>query len=50
MDRRITLLRAQQARAQKEGTPAVVLEINARRGAPSEQSTRLIFEAGETPP
>jgi uncharacterized protein len=50
LDKRIALLRAQRARAQKEATPAVVLEINARRGAPEEQSTRLIFEAGETPP
>jgi hypothetical protein len=50
LDKRIALLRAQRARAQKEGTPAVVLEINARRGAPSEQNTRLIFEPGETPP
>jgi hypothetical protein len=50
LDKRIALLRAQRARAQKEGTPAVVLEINARRGAPEDQSTRLIFEAGETPP
>jgi hypothetical protein len=50
LDRRIAQLRAQRARAQKERTPAVVLEISARRGAPAEQSTRLIFEAGETPP
>jgi hypothetical protein len=48
LDKRIATLRAQRARSQKG--KGVVLEINASRAAPQEQSTRLLFEAGETPP
>ena len=50
LDRRIAGLRAQRARAYKDSIPTVVLEISARRAAPGEQVTRLIFEAGESPP
>ena len=50
LDRRIAGLRAQRARAYKDSIPTVVLEISARRAAPGEQGTRLIFEAGESPP
>jgi hypothetical protein len=51
LDKRIASLRAQRARSQKvAGNRGTVLEINARRDAPTEQNTRLIFEAGETPP
>jgi len=50
LDRRIAQMRAQRARAQKEAAPGVVLEISARRGAPADQSTRLIFETDGPPP
>jgi hypothetical protein len=50
LDLRIAQLRAQRARAYKDSIPSAVLEISARRGAPEEQRTRLIFEAGDTPP
>ena len=44
LDRRIAALRAQRARAYKDSLPAAVLEITAKRAAPQEQRTRLIFE------
>ncbi|HEY6967498.1 MAG TPA: ankyrin repeat domain-containing protein [Burkholderiales bacterium] len=50
LDRRIAQLRMQRARAYKDSIPSAVLEISAKRAAPGEQSTRLIFDAGETPP
>ena len=50
LDKRIAGLRAQRARSYKESIPAAVLEISARRGKPDEQSTRMIFETGDTPP
>ena len=50
LDQRIATLRMQRARAYKDSLPAAVLEISARRGAPAEQRTRLLFETGETPP
>jgi hypothetical protein len=50
LDRRIAQMRMQRARAYKDSIPSAVLEISARRAAPGEQSTRLIFEPGATPP
>jgi len=50
MDRRIAQLRMQRARAYKDSIPSAVLEISARRAAPGEQRTRLIFESGGAPP
>jgi hypothetical protein len=49
LDRRIATLRAQRARAER-GTPAVVLEISAKRASPSEQNSRLIFGTDGPPP
>jgi ankyrin repeat protein len=43
MDTRISALRAQRARAEREDTPAAVLEISARRAAPEDQNMRIIF-------
>lgn len=50
LDRRIAQLRAQRARAYKDSIPSAVLEISARRAAPGDQRTRLIFEEDTTPP
>jgi len=50
LDRRIAQLRMQRARAYKDSIPSAVLEISARRAAPGEQRTRLIFEKGGAPP
>jgi hypothetical protein len=50
LDVRIARLRAQRARDNKASVPSTVLEISARRGAPSDQSTRIIFETGGPPP
>ena len=43
MDTRIAGLRAQRARAEREHTPAAVLEISASRAAPEDQNMRIIF-------
>jgi len=43
MDTRIAALRAQRARAEREHTPAAVLEISASRAAPEDQNMRIIF-------
>ena len=43
MDARIAALRAQRARAEREHTPAAVLEISASRTAPEDQNMRIIF-------
>ncbi len=50
LDRRIATLRMQRARAYLDSLPAAVLEISARRAAPAQQSTRLLFETGGAPP
>ena len=50
LDRRIAALRAQRARAQRDSSPAAVLEISARRASPAEQRTRLIFQEDGPPP
>jgi len=50
LDRRIATLRMQRARAYLDSLPAAVLEISARRAAPAEQRTRLLFEPGGAPP
>ena len=50
LDRRIAGLRAQRARAYKDSIPAAVLEISARRAAPSDQKTRLIVDQPGPPP
>ncbi len=42
LDRRIATLRAQRARAERDSLPPAVLEISAKRAAPTEQGTRLI--------
>ena len=43
MDTRIAALRAQRVRAEREHTPAAVLEISASRAAPEDQNMRIIF-------
>jgi hypothetical protein len=50
LDSRIASLRAQRARAEKASLPMAVMEISARRGAPSEQRVRLVFEEDGPPP
>ena len=50
LDSRIASLRAQRARAERASLPVSVLEISARRGSPSEQGVRLVFEADGPPP
>jgi hypothetical protein len=50
MDTRIAALRAQRARAEREHTPAAVLEISARRAAPEDQNMRIIFGTGGAAP
>jgi hypothetical protein len=50
LDRRIATLRAQRARAERGSSPAVVLEISAKRASPAEQRTRLIFQEDGPPP
>ncbi len=50
LDRRIAALRVQSARAYRDSIPAAVLEISARRGAPTEQKTRLIVDQPGPPP
>jgi len=50
LDRRIAALRAQRAREDRNTPPVAVLEISARRAAPAEQRTRLIFEPDGPPP
>jgi hypothetical protein len=50
LDRRIAALRAQRARAEHDTPAAAVLEISASRTSPSDQKTRLIFEADEPAP
>ena len=50
LDTRIASLRAQRARAERDSTPAVVLEISAKRASPAEQRTRLIFQEDGPPP
>ena len=50
LDKRIAQLRAQRARAYKDSIPSAVLEISAKRAAPGEQRTRLIFEESGAPP
>jgi hypothetical protein len=50
LDRRIAALRAQRARADRDRSPAAVLEISASRTSPGDQRTRLIFGSdGPTP-
>ena len=44
LDRRIASLRVQRARAYRDSIPAAVLEISARRSAPSDQKTQLIVD------
>lgn len=46
VDRRLDALRKRRARSKPEGPPAAVLEISARRAAPQEQSSRLLFSPG----
>jgi hypothetical protein len=43
IDARIATLRAQRARAEREQTPAAVLEISASRAAPEDQRMKIIF-------
>ena len=50
LDRRIAALRAQRVRAERDKTPAAVLEISASRMSPGDQKTRLIFESGGPQP
>ena len=50
LDTRIASLRAQRARAEKDSSPAAVLEISAKRASPAEQKTRLIFQDDGPPP
>jgi ankyrin repeat protein len=50
LDSRIAAMRAQRARAERDSLPMKVLEISARRGAPSEQRVRMVFEADGPPP
>ena len=50
LDSRIAALRAQRARADRESLPMTVLEISARRGTPSEQRVRMVFETDGPPP
>jgi uncharacterized protein len=50
MDGRIAALRAQRARAEREHTPAAVLEISARRASPEDQEMRIIFGTDGAPP
>jgi hypothetical protein len=45
LDRRIAALRAQRARPELATPTAVRLEISARRAAPEDQTTRMIFES-----
>lgn len=50
MDTRIAALRAQRARAEREHTPAAVLEISASRAAPGDQQMRFVFGTDGAPP
>jgi hypothetical protein len=50
MDTRIAALRAQRALAEREHTPAAVLEISAHRAAPEDQNMRIIFGTDGAPP
>jgi len=50
MDTRIATLRAQRARADREHTPAAVLEISASRASPEDQRMRIIFGTDGAPP
>jgi len=50
MDTRIATLRAQRARADREHTPAAVLEISASRVSPEDQRMRVIFGTDGAPP
>ena len=43
IDTRIASLRAQRARAEREQTPAAVLEISASRASPEDQRMKIIF-------
>ena len=50
LDRRIAALRAQRARADRNASPAAILEISASRASPGDQRTRLIFNSDGPPP
>jgi hypothetical protein len=50
MDARIAMLRAQRARAEREHTPATVLEISASRASPEDQKMRILFGTDGAPP
>lgn len=50
IDRRISELRAQRARADMDVPAGAMLEITARRGAPDEQTTRFVIDASAPPP
>ena len=50
LDTRIAALRAQRVRAEREHTPAAVLEISASRASPEDQKMRVIFGADGAPP
>jgi hypothetical protein len=50
LDTRIAALRAQRARAEREDTPAAVLEISASRASPEDQNMRVIFGTDGAPP
>ena len=50
LDRRIAALRVQRARADRDRSPAAVLEISASRASPEDQKMRVIFGAGGPPP
>ncbi len=50
MDARIATLRAQRVRAEREHTPAAVLEISASRASPEDQRMRVVFGTDGAPP
>ena len=50
LDRNIAALRAKRVRAEREHTPAAVLEISASRASPDDQRIRLIFGTDGAPP
>jgi hypothetical protein len=50
LDTRIAALRAQRVRAEREHTPAAVLEISASRASPGDQDLRIIFGADGAAP
>jgi hypothetical protein len=50
MDVRIAALRAQRVLAEREHTPAAVLEISASRASPEDQKVRILFGTDGAPP